>query len=169
MPRWCDHTIHDFFLQHDVDIANGFDLIEQMKENRCRDVVRQITHHAQIRTERSKIKDQRIPRVNRHLFTRVFLFQPHNEISIQLDHMQMSRTFEQGLRQRAQPWTNFNHAFTRARIHCIHNAMNDALINQEVLTKAFAGLMASFLRELAVRPVHCVCFLASCAASVTAA
>ena len=112
-----------------MDIANRFDFVEQMKQYRCGDVVGQITHNAQIRTQRGEIKDQCITGVNRHLCTRVFFLQAGNQVPIKLNHVQMSRALQQWLRQGAEAWANFYDALARTWIHCIHNAMNNALID----------------------------------------
>ena len=52
----CDHAFDDFFLQHDVDVADRARAVREMKQQRRRDVVGQIADHAQALAQRGEIE-----------------------------------------------------------------------------------------------------------------
>ena len=61
------------------------------------------------------------------------------QITVQLNHRQMTQTLHQRLGQCCQTRTNLHHALTRAWINRTDNGINDAAVDQEVLAKTFTG------------------------------
>jgi len=43
---WCGHAIDNFFLQHEMHVDDLLPIVEQVKQQRCRDVVRQVANDA---------------------------------------------------------------------------------------------------------------------------
>ena len=65
--------------------------------------------------------------------------QTRGQVAIQLNDVQMPKTLYQGLRERGQARTDFNHRLTRHRRYGVDNTFDDVGVGQKVLTEALAG------------------------------
>ena len=85
------HACDDFLLQHEMHIANTIADIEQVKQQRCRDVIREVADDSQIVAERTEIEIQRVGFVDDDVRTvDELLSQCRSEVTIQFNGMQLS-------------------------------------------------------------------------------
>ena len=77
------------------------------------------------------------------------LAQAGRQIAIQLDHGHAAGALHQRLRQRRQTGADLDQALIGLRIDGTHDAVDDALVLQEVLAKALARHVAAAARDRA--------------------
>ena len=83
--------------------------------------------------------------------------QAQGQVAVQFDDGKAPQALYQGLRQGGQAGPDLNHGLARQRRNGLHDAVNDALVGQEMLPEALAGnvfhaigsLMSSICRATA--------------------
>ena len=117
--------------------------VRQVEQQGAGNVVRQIAHDAQLLAGRHgdlrEIKLQRIARVDRQLGRIEGLFQAHDQVAVQLDHVHLLQVAQQLLRHGAQAGADLDHGIVRLRPDGGRDVVEDEAVMQEVLAKAFAG------------------------------
>ena len=68
--------------------------------------------------------------------------QPLHEISVEFDHLHAWQPLQQRIGQRAEARTDLDHDVVWLRVDRADDAMNNAVIDEEVLSEPFAGHMA---------------------------
>ena len=129
-------------------VFDHINLRQQMEKDGRGDVVGQIAHHANfaqggrrglgqhLSGQRPKVDLEHIRFDHRQL--RVFA-QAHGQVTVQLNHRQMTQPLHQRLRERRQTGADLHHGLTSHRGDGVHDGIDDAAVRQKVLAKAFAG------------------------------
>ena len=117
--------------------------LEQVEQQRRRDVVREIAHHAQLAPalygQGGKVEAQSIGHMQRQALPRETLLQRSGQIAIDLDRIEATCALEQRFGQGAVSGTDLNKRILRRWTDRANDALDDSLVMQEVLTEAFAG------------------------------
>ena len=66
-----------------------------------------------------------------------------DDIAVNFANVQLVELVGKRLGNRGKPWSNFYHNIIGLRANSVHNIGDDAGVLQEILPKAFAGLMLS--------------------------
>ena len=114
-----------------------------MKEQRRRDVVRQVADQAQVVADAREIERQCIARMNRHALRVHAVSEPGNQVAIDLDDMQMIEPGQQGFGQ-APPAPGRSRPRGRVRCGSMAETMAAMMppIDQKILAEALARDMA---------------------------
>ncbi len=152
------HALDDLALQHHVQILDDGCELEQMKQQRRRDVVGQVADDAQRARpgrESAEVELQRIGFVDdQPLGMRHAARQRGRELAIDLDDVQALEPLAERNRQRAGAAADFDHRVARQRSNNVDDPADDGRVVQKMLAEPFLG-------------VHGV--YTSCSASSTAA
>jgi len=65
--------------------------------------------------------------------------QAQRQVAVQFDDREAPQAFHQGLRQRGQTGPDLDHGLAGQRRNGLHDAVDDALVGQEMLSEALAG------------------------------
>ena len=98
------HAVDDLLLQHEVLVHHLRRAAEQVKQDRRRDVVRQVADHAQLLRRRGRPGRRSPPsaRRPRSPSSRGLAAQPRGQVAVEFDHRQRAAALEQRAGQRAQ-------------------------------------------------------------------
>ena len=133
------HAIDHFLLQHEMHFVHQRRERDQMKQQGAGNVVGQVADDLQRTSafEVAKVEFQRVALVDAQPFGREALLQAGDQITVDLDHMQVVDTFQQRVGQGAQSRTDFHHRVAGARRNGINDLANDSVGYQKVLAKPF--------------------------------
>ena len=117
-------------------------VVEQVKDQRGRDVVGQVADDAQavrLCAEATEVELQRVALVQIEVLAPgEFALQDGDQVEVELDDIQMRAAVEQSLGQCALAWADLHQSFTLLGMNRPQDAVNDASVVQEVLAKALA-------------------------------
>ena len=65
--------------------------------------------------------------------------QAQGQITVEFDHRQAAQALDQRLGERGQAGADLDHGLARLGRDGVHDGVDDAVVGQEVLAKAFAG------------------------------
>ena len=135
------HAIDHFLLQHEVHVIYQGRERNQMEQQRAGNVVGQVADNLQRpRTlERTKVEFERIAFVDGQPFRREALPKSRNQVAVDLDHLQMVDAFQQRAGDGTQPRSDFDQGVARTRGNRVHNLLDDAGRDKEVLPKPLPG------------------------------
>ena len=103
-------------MHHEDHVLNHLGVIDQVEQERCRDVVGKIADDAQSfsRGKGYKIEGKRVGLMqNQFAMARRHRGQPAGEIAIKLDCVKPATPIKQAQRQRAAAWTDFHDELIR--------------------------------------------------------
>jgi hypothetical protein len=109
-----------------------------MKQQGCGDVVGEIAYHAKILPERSKIKFQRITRVDCKFVPGELLLQALDYIPVDFHHVQMIERLQQRSGQGAQSWSNLYHEVAALGTDRGNDCGYGRRVDEEVLAETLA-------------------------------
>ncbi|CAN0623360.1 protein of unknown function [Burkholderia multivorans] len=151
--RLRDHPLDHFVLQHEMLVDDHVGERHQVKQQRARDVVRQVADDAQRRRvarrgERAEVECERVARVQFEQRPEALL-QPGDQVAVELDRVEggfrRRQPFDQRLGQRAEARADLDHALPAHRPDRPDDRIDHALIDEEVLSEALAREMALML------------------------
>ncbi|MCY1367601.1 hypothetical protein D9M69_545440 [compost metagenome] len=147
--RAGSQALDHFLLQHEVHIANQVRVVQQVKNQRRGDVVRQVADHAQAARhgiEAVEVELQRIALMQVEVaLAGKLLVENRDQVLVQLHHVELRAAAEQALGQCALARADFQQAVFCLGMNGAQDAVDNAGIVQEVLAKAFARLVLVLL------------------------
>jgi len=136
-------------LQHEVHVLDGVCLLDQVEQQRGRDVVRQITDHAQsaiIRAQAAEVEFQCVRVVQPQLAQAgTAALQRFDQITVELDRVEFTDAPQQTSGQRALARADLDQSLPLARIDAVQDALDHGLVVQKVLAEPFPGTVAQGL------------------------
>ncbi|MNM71427.1 hypothetical protein D3C81_830910 [compost metagenome] len=143
--RPCRQTLDHFLLQHEVHVANQVGVVQQVENQRCGDVVRQVADYAQTAgggIQAIEVEFQRITLMQVEIaLAGKLLVEDRDQVLVQLHHVELRAAAEQALGQCALARADFQQAVFCLGMNGAQDAVDNAGIVQEVLAKAFARLV----------------------------
>src|SRR5437868_4209808 len=139
----CSHARYHLLLQHEVHVEDPLALSQQMKQQRCGDVVRQIPDQAQgaSQSQLHQVKLEHVGCMQYQPSGCVTLLQMLDGIAIYLYRMQLTEPRQQGCRDCTEARTDLHHVFAALWSDGCDDALDDGRVMQEVLAEAFARMM----------------------------
>jgi hypothetical protein len=118
----------------------------QMEQQRAGDVVGQVADDLQRPRilERTKVEFERIAFVHGQSLGCEALLQSRDQVTVDLDHLQMVDAFQQRFGDGAQPGPDFHHRIARMRRNRVDNLVDDAGRDKEVLPKTLPGSVPGY-------------------------
>ena len=137
-----DDAIDDLLLQHEMHVGDGGARFEQVKEQRRRDVVRQVAADAKRRSaavQGGEVDVEHVGLVDDEFAgpCRALPQQP-GEVAVDLDDLEALAALEEGQGQRAAPRADLDDAFAGLRVDRRDDSREDARVMQEMLAEALA-------------------------------
>ena len=138
------HPVDDLLLQHDVLVDDMVDRLEQMKEDRRRDVVGQIADDA--KPPRACLPGRQGDEIDAQHVGLDHLepgraAQAGREVAVELDDDQGARAFEEGPRDRAQARSDLDDRLAGLRRHRPHDRIDDRRVGEKVLAETLSRTM----------------------------
>src|SRR5471032_895653 len=118
----------------------------QMKQQRARNVVRQITDNAQRRLlarrgQRAEVERERVACMQFEQIAELRLETP-DQIAVEFDRVQRrvgrGEPLDQRLGERAEPWADFDHTLAALRPDHVDDRIDHAHVDQKILTETLA-------------------------------
>ena len=126
-----------------MQVADSGRRREQVEQQRRRDVVGQVAHHAQPLStgsgERREVETQRIRPVQRQALRRVPLTERRGEVAVDLDGIEATGGFEQRRGERAMAGADLHQCVAGPRSDGLDDAVYDPRVVQEMLAETLAG------------------------------
>ena len=136
--RRRDHTLYDFFLQHESHVADRASEFSEIKQQRRRDIVGKISDNAKICAEAGEIEKKRIPGVNDEFVVSMVQPQPSHDVAIEFHHMQLTHSLQQRTSQCFEARPDLDHAIVGERPDGGDNPLYHRLIGEEMLAEALS-------------------------------
>ena len=136
------HAVDDFLLQHEVHVMDAVAAVDQVKQERRRDVVGQVADDPQGIAERTEIELERVRLVDDHVAPAVeTALQRRRQVAVQFDAVKPARFLRERLRDGALPGSDLHDGVLRLRIDGADDRVDGAGIGQEVLAESLARSM----------------------------
>jgi len=134
-----DHLL----LQHEVLVLDGVTRLEQVEQDRRRDVVGQVADDAKLSTRRRGGQGGEIDVEHvglDHLEARRAA-QPHSQVPIELDDGERLAALEQRTGQCAAAGPDLDEGVSRLRVDCVDDPVDDRSVDEEVLPEPLPGVL----------------------------
>src|SRR5574343_42074 len=142
VTRLGHHALDDFLLQHEVHVVDRLGVVGEVEKQGGRNVVGQVADQTLPRADAGEVEGQRIALVDGHALPAMLLFQAGDQVTVAFDDVQVIDPLQQGLGDGAEAWADFDYRITTLWIDGRNDGTDDALVDQEVLAKSFAGDVA---------------------------
>lgn len=133
--RLRDHAIDNLPLEHEVKILAAACEGGGMKQERRGHVVRQVADHPQGRGKRGEVEAQGVSLVHGQPLPGMTLPESPAQISVDLDHVQVSEPREQGEGQRTEAGSDLDDVIVWAGIDGSDDPVDDFRIDEKVLAE----------------------------------
>ena len=147
--RACGQTLDHFLLQHEVHVADQAGVVQQVKDQRRGDVVRQVADHPQaVRRgiQAVEVELQRVALMQVEVaLAGELLVEDRDQVLVQFHHVQLGAAAQQALGQCALARADFQQAVFGLGADGAQDAVDNAGIVQEVLAEALARLVLVLL------------------------
>ncbi|MNI62765.1 hypothetical protein D3C73_1180980 [compost metagenome] len=147
--RAGSQALDHFLLQHEVHVADQVRVVQEVKNQRRGDVVRQVADHSQAAwrgIQAVEVELQRIALMQVEVaLAGKLLVEDRDQVLVQFHHVELRAAAEQALGQCALARADFQQAVFCLGMNGAQDAVDNAGIVQEVLAKAFARLVLVLL------------------------
>src|SRR5258706_8842913 len=129
-----------------MHVAYARGIARGVKQERCRDVVRQVAHQAHAGRKTREVELERVGAMHRQLGWREARGKRRGEIAIDLDRLELARPLDEPRGQPALAGADLDQEIIRRWRDCVDDARQHTRVVQEMLTETLPRTMPGLVR-----------------------